>query len=108
MPESKQSPQTLETADRFEAFTTLDVAEAVRRLESLYDQVVLNKGRVVITREGCADDGEDCCVIISRSELEGLERALELLSDGDGVRAMHETLRVTFARLAADETGAGE
>ena len=91
-----QSPRPAgsNTCEDAESFVTLDLT-AVGDLGELYDSVALAKGRVVITREGC----DDACVIISRSELESLEESLELLSDGDGVRAMHETIRATFARL---------
>jgi len=87
-----------------EVFVTLDVHAAAGDLPALYERVAVTKGRVELTRDG----SDDSCVIISKSELESLERAIELLSDGDGVRAMHETLRATFARLGAAEVVLGD
>ena len=65
-------------------FESYDVADVSRSLEQLHADVVRFKGRIEITRQGC----DDCCVLISKAELESLERALAILSDTDGVRAM--------------------
>ena len=65
-------------------FESYDVAHVSRSLEEFHADVVRFKGRIEITRQGC----DDCCVLISKAELESLERALAILSDTDGVRAM--------------------
>jgi hypothetical protein len=60
-----------------ESFQTLDVTRAGRALRRLHTQVSGAKGRVEIKRRGC----DDVCVIISKTELDALEQALEILSD---------------------------
>ena len=65
-------------------FVTRDVGYVSRLLAQLHADVSQNTGRIEITREGC----DDCCVLISKAELDSLEQALAILSDTDGVRAM--------------------
>jgi PHD/YefM family antitoxin component YafN of YafNO toxin-antitoxin module len=77
-------------------FESYDVGHVGRSLEKLHDEVVRFKGRIEITRNGC----DDCCVLISKQELDSLERALAILSDTDGVRAMSGQI----AQLAASVT----
>ena len=72
-------------------FESYDVADVSRSLEQLHADVVRFKGRIEITRQGC----DDCCVLISKAELESLERALAILSDTDGVRAMAGQIATT-------------
>ena len=74
-------------------FESYDVGHVSRSLEQLHQDVVRYKGRIEITLEGC----DDCCVLISKSELQSLEQALAILSDTDGVRAMSGQI----AQLAA-------
>jgi PHD/YefM family antitoxin component YafN of YafNO toxin-antitoxin module len=74
-------------------FESYDVGHVSRLLAKFHAEVVRHKGRIEITREG----SDDCCVLISKAELESLERALAILSDTDGVRAMS----VQIAQLAA-------
>ena len=78
------------SAERFE---TYDVGYVSNALKALHERVTRSNGRVEITRDGC----DDCCVLISKAELEGLERALEILADTEQVRAMGEKV----AQLAA-------
>jgi len=66
----------------------LDLTLARRELAHLYEQVTQGKQRIEIA-DG---DSRDTCVIISRQELESLERALEILSDTDGVRELSAAL----------------
>ena len=81
-------------------FESYDVAHVSRSLEQLHADVAQFRGRVEITRQGC----DDCCVLISKAELESLERALAILSDTDGVKAIAGHI----AQLAAVcETPAG-
>lgn len=79
-------------------FESYDVGHVSRSLEKLHEDVVRFKGRIEITRNGC----DDCCVLISKDELESLERALAILSDTDGVKAMSGQI----AQLAASVAGA--
>ncbi len=72
---------------------TLDVTRARRELARLYDQVAQGRRRVEITRRG----SHETCVMISKEELESLERALEILSDNDGIKSVEQSL----AQLAA-------
>jgi hypothetical protein len=74
-------------------FESYDVGHVSRMLSQLHDEVVRFKGRIEITVDGC----EDCCVLISKSELASLEEALAILSDTDGVKAMSGQI----AQLAA-------
>ena len=59
-----------------------DVTLIASSLHQLHEYVTRTLGRVEITRPG----SDERCVLISRQELESLERALEILSDTDDVR----------------------
>ena len=61
---------------------TYDVNLIAPHLQTLHEYVTRTLGRVEITR----GDSEERCVLISKRELESLERALEILSDTDDVR----------------------
>ncbi len=74
-------------------FESYECGHVSRLLEQLHADVVRHKGRIEITLAGC----DECCVLISKAELESLERALAILSDTDGVRAMSGQI----AQLAA-------
>ena len=65
-------------------FDSYEVKYVSGLLDQLHADVVRHKGRIEITRDGC----DDCCVLISKTELDALEQALAILSDTDGVRAM--------------------
>ncbi len=56
-----------------DCFQTLDVTRFRRALANLHELVGCGKGRIEVTRKGC----DDICVLISKAELESLERALE-------------------------------
>lgn len=79
-------------------FESYEVSHVGRSLGKLHEEVVRFKGRIEVTRDGC----DDCCVLISKAELESLERALAILSDTDGVKAMSGQI----AQLAATCDGA--
>ena len=70
-----------------------DVSLIASNLQQLHEYVTRTLGRVEITRPG----SDERCVLISRQELESLERALEILSDTDDVRDMSGKI----AQLAA-------
>jgi PHD/YefM family antitoxin component YafN of YafNO toxin-antitoxin module len=59
------------------AFPTIDMTRVGRSIRKLHDHVCINGKRVEITRAGCTDR----CVMISKSELETLENALEIFSN---------------------------
>ena len=69
-----------------EAFQKLDLTRVARAMARVHEQVAQHDGRVEITREDC----DDVCVLISRAELESLERAMEILANTDDFRAMCE------------------
>jgi len=61
-----------------ELHQSMSIERICRDLSALHAQVIRNWGRIEIT----ANDGSnDACVLISRSELECLERALELFCE---------------------------
>ena len=80
-----------------EAFQALDITRVRRTLAKLHQQVACGNGRVEIKRRGC----QDVCVMISKAELEALERALEILSECENYKAMCET--VTRVAAAAGD-----
>ena len=53
-------------------------------MDRIHEQVAGGHGRVELTRPGC----DDVCVILSKAELESLERALEILSETSEYKAM--------------------
>ncbi len=63
--------------------STIDIDAAMAKLPDLHQHVVLHTRRIEL-RGG---DGSSC-VLISKTELDSLERALEILSDTEEVRAM--------------------
>jgi PHD/YefM family antitoxin component YafN of YafNO toxin-antitoxin module len=63
---------------------TYDVSLIASNLNQLHEYVTRTLGRVEVTRAGC----DDRCVLISKQELDSLERALEILSDTEDVRHM--------------------
>ena len=75
---------------------TYDVAVVAQSLTQLHEYVTRFNGRIEITRPGT----DDRCVVLSKAELDGLERALEILSETDGAKAA----RLHIAHLAAQTT----
>jgi PHD/YefM family antitoxin component YafN of YafNO toxin-antitoxin module len=64
-------------------FLALPLAHVQHDLRKLCEKVAHETGRVEIL-----GPGERTCVLISKAELDGLERALEVLSDAPAVREM--------------------
>jgi hypothetical protein len=66
------------------SFQSLNLAKVQGELLALYERIACEKGRVEIV------DGEGSCecVLISKAELEGLEHALEVLSDSEQVKEL--------------------
>ena len=76
------------------AVLDLDAAEPSRVcLANLHAQVLGNWGRIELLRRGGA------CVLISKDELDSLEKALEILSATDTVRLMRQEIALV-ARVA--------
>jgi len=84
------------------AFFSIRVPKAQEVLADLHQEVVLQNGRV----EMFSDDLEGTSVIISKQELQSLEKALAILSDGDAIQQLHEMLRV-IGKSTAGAVGAG-
>jgi hypothetical protein len=61
-----------------------EVTHVTSVLVDLHEEVCRRQLRVELTRHGC----DDCCVLISKQELEALDRALAILADTDEVKAV--------------------
>jgi PHD/YefM family antitoxin component YafN of YafNO toxin-antitoxin module len=75
----------------------MDVTQFRRALSQLHEHVGRMRGRVEVKRRGC----DEPCVLISKTELESLERALEILANGPEYQAMCDEI----AQLAAATAG---
>jgi hypothetical protein len=85
-PTATESSQPPSTAD---AFPTLTLAQVRSDLIDLYRRIACTQGRVEIT----AEEGGECdCVLISKAELDSLERALTILADSRAVRELSSHL----------------
>ena len=82
-----------------DCFQSMDITRVRRALTDLHERVASGAGRIEVTCRG----REHVCVIISKSELEALERALEILAGGDEFRAMCDTI----VQVAAECDGCG-
>jgi len=85
-------------------FQSLDVSSTRSELIKLYEQVAKTRGRVVLTN--AASPGE-ACVIISQRELEGLERALQILSDAPGVQSLADSIEHLCEVCEGEQIAAG-
>jgi PHD/YefM family antitoxin component YafN of YafNO toxin-antitoxin module len=88
----------------FQNFQTLDVTRFRQTLANLHDAVGCGNGRVEVTRKGCAD----VCVLISKAELESLERALEILAESAEYKAMCDNLTSVVAQCDGCADGDGK
>ena len=77
---------------------TYDVSLIASSLAGLHEHVTRTDARVEITRAG----SDERCVLISKAELDALERALEILSETDAARDARDQI----VHLAAS-TGPG-
>ena len=82
-------------------FQTLDVTRFRRAMAKLHEVVGCGKGRIEVTRRGC----DDVCVLISKSELESLEQALEIFAQCAEYKAMCENISQLVAACANSEDG---
>ncbi len=81
------------------ADVVLPLAEIKKRLSEIVDGVEERHERVVLTR-----NGRPAAVIISPEELESLEETLDILSDPEAMREIHEA----EAAIDAGEVVGGE
>jgi hypothetical protein len=82
-----------------ECFQNLDVTRFRRALADLHELVGCGCGRVEVTRRGC----EDVCVLISKAELDSLERALQIFAES----AEFERMSKQIAEIVAATGGEG-
>ena len=75
---------------------TFDVTVVSQSLTQLHEYVTRCNGRIEVTRPG----SDDRCVLLSKRELDSLERALEILSDTDGMREVCD--KIALLAAAAD------
>jgi hypothetical protein len=68
------------------AFGIFDLDSSAIDLSDLHARVLRHSGRIELQRCGGS------CVLISKDELDGLEKALEILSNTDTMRAMRAEL----------------
>jgi len=69
-----------------EGFTSMSIDQVQLQLSQIHKQVCRAKGRVEI------QDGDSCCVLISKEELDALEEALEILSNTSQVQKIARTI----------------
>jgi PHD/YefM family antitoxin component YafN of YafNO toxin-antitoxin module len=83
-----------------ESFSSMKIDDVVQNLQFVHDQVVRSNGRVEIV----GNSPNASAVLISKAELDSLERALDILASTPAAQQMrHEVQRV--ARL--DRSAAG-
>jgi len=92
--ESSGSPSSSSSS-----FTTIKITDAIVDVARLHAAVVRTSGRIELT-----DAEGNACVLMTKSELDALEHALEILSNTDDVRAMNDQL----ARIAMLTTPSAE
>jgi len=76
-----------------------DATVVAPALESLHEHVARTRNRIEITRRG----SDERCVLISKEELDCLERAIEILSDTDSVRDICHKIASLAARTEVRE-----
>ncbi len=79
-----------------DCFQNVDVTRFRRALTELHERVGCGKGRVEVTRRGCAD----VCVLISKAELESLERALQIFAESAEFQQMSSQISQIVAATA--------
>ena len=74
----------------------------------MHGQVIRNWGRIEITADGKQRDGsnDDACVLISRAELQCLERALELFCESPDGKTFCKELELIAKRSTFRATSA--
>lgn len=90
------------TSNSPEPFQSLNLAQVQNDLIDLYRRVACQQGRVEIVDQA----GECDCVLISKVELESLEKAIALLSSEENVRDMSRHLSELASLVDATHAGA--
>ena len=67
-------------------FSSMSIDQVQLQLSQLHKQICRSKSRVEI------QDGDSCCVLISKEELDALEQALEILSNTSQVQKIARTI----------------
>jgi hypothetical protein len=83
-------------------FYTISVPKAQEALANLHAQVVRGNGRIELT----SDDVEGTSVLISKEELQSLEKALAILSDGEGIQQVQAFLNLLGQTTATANSAA--
>jgi PHD/YefM family antitoxin component YafN of YafNO toxin-antitoxin module len=76
---------------------TYDATIVAQSLAQLHEFVARYNARIEITRSGT----DERCVLVSKKEIDALERAIEILSDTDDVRHVSEKLSHIAATVVA-------
>lgn len=79
-----------------DCFQNVDVTRFRRALTELHELVGCGKGRVEVTRRGCPD----ACVLISKAELESMERALQIFAESLEFQQMSSQISQIVAAAA--------
>jgi hypothetical protein len=85
-----------------DCFQNLDVTSFRRSLANLHELVGCGCGRVEVTRRGC----DDVCVLISKRELESLERALQIFAESAEFERMSRQIAEVVAATGGGAAGA--
>ena len=84
-----------------EGFTSMSIDQVQLQLSQIHKQVCRAKRRVEI------QDGDSCCVLISKEELDALEEALEILSNTSQVQKIARTIAALTHTVAQGPLVAG-
>jgi prevent-host-death family protein len=74
------------------SYQIVDINEAKARLDEFFSRVAEMNDRVIVTRKGSNDQ----CVLVSAAELDGLEKAIDILSQSTAATSVREQV----ARIA--------
>jgi len=82
---------------------TFDVSLAAQTLPQLHEYVTSQDARVELTRPG----SDERCVLVSKRDLEALEKAVVILSNTEDMRTVSEKLaQLAAAAMAGDYVAA--
>lgn len=83
-------------------YNQIDTRDAVADFKQILRRVIESGRRVEIV----ADDPAQSCVLISKAELDCLERAVEILGDSEAVQHLCGEIAVLAARSGSTSTSA--
>ena len=78
---------------------TYDTVIVAKSMVQLHEYVARFNARIEITRPGT----DERCVLVSKQELDALERAIEILSDTEDVRHVSEKLAYLASIVTAGD-----